>query len=81
MVWNETAFGTSEIILAACVPLVFLFVLILFLVCLYNQKKRLRRYPRDIEPNPENLEPLVGSMLKDLMDSATSGSGSGKFLK
>lgn len=62
-----------------CVPVVVLLALLLFLVCLYNQKKRLRRYPADGEANPENMEPLVGSMLKDLMDSATSGSGSGEF--
>lgn len=79
VVWSDAAFGTSEIILAVCVPVVFLLVLVLFLVCLWNQKKRLRRYPADVEGNPENMEPLVGSMLKDLMDSATSGSGSGKL--
>ncbi|XP_035223918.1 TGF-beta receptor type-1-like [Stegodyphus dumicola] len=69
--------GPYDTVLIVICPTIVVIALILFIFCLWNQKQRLKRYRADIEASPENMEPLIGHTLKDMMDMPSSGSGSG----
>ncbi|XP_054717269.1 TGF-beta receptor type-1-like [Uloborus diversus] len=73
-------FWRSEVFLAVIVPLAIIFLMVLCLICLRgkHKKERQKRYRKDVEAHPTFLEPaLDGMSIQELIETTTSGSGSG----
>ncbi|XP_015926481.1 TGF-beta receptor type-1 isoform X2 [Parasteatoda tepidariorum] len=76
-VTNEVTFGVYETALFVMCPVVLLLAILIFVLCLWYQKDKLRQARSDIEANHENMIPLMDPTIKDMINGTTSGSGSG----